>query len=185
VLLYREFSFFQGSFLFGWLSGSCWVLVDLASSDVCYRFFALFWWRIDVGLLLFWSTSFSIAIGQWLPSFYLDFLFSLSARIFFLFYGSYLSVGILFSFYWSYLSVKNCIVSDISLPQGEFPFPLLSSVIGRDLFIKNWFSSAISSPPLWLIFLSGNSLPKSHSPLLSFVRWMCYFVLSVQPLPID
>ena len=62
VLLYREFSFFQGSFLFGWLSGSCWVLVDLASSDVCYRFFAIFWWRIDVGLLLFWSTSFSIAI---------------------------------------------------------------------------------------------------------------------------
>jgi len=117
-----------------------------------------------------------------LPGF---FWFSLSARIFFLFYGSYLSVGILFSFYRSYLFVKNCIVSDISSPQGEFPFPLLSSVIGRDLSIKNWFSSAISSPPLWLIILSINLLPISHSPLLSFMRWMCYFDLSVQPLPID
>ena len=140
MLLYREFSFFQGSFLFGWLSGSCWVLVDLASSDVCYRFFAIFWWRIDVGLLLFRSTSFSIAIDQWLPPFYLDFFWlSLSARIFFLFYGSYLSVGILFSFYRSYLSVKNCIVSNISSPQGEFPFLLLSSVIGRDLSTRTDF----------------------------------------------
>ena len=73
--------------------------------------------------------------------------------IFSLFYRSCLSVRILFFFYWSYLSartfVKNCIVSGLS--------------------INNWFSSAISSPPFWLIFSSGsgNSLPIGNSPLHS------------------
>ena len=34
----------------------------------------LFWWRIGVGLLLFWSSPFSVAIRQWLLSFCPDFL---------------------------------------------------------------------------------------------------------------
>ena len=120
----------------------------------CYSFFSftnsfiplvlLFLLLLFCLLLLLWSTSLLLAIIYCWIYFHLAFL-TLSK-----FNGESLDK----------LSLLDCKLTNLTDIFRIASMPYLS--------INNWFSSAISSPRLWLLLSSGSSLPIGDSLLLSF-----------------